>query len=196
MKRETIEKIREACVYALYAQRHPCDPRTAMGVEDWKQTAKNFYLARGDSGGIRSNQFHAAVETLMYQIFERVQNEIVETTDHANELAGAVEIMLTKGYSNKDICIAEERAQAALDAYDASRKEMTMARRTSSKELQELVDKAGLMIQHDCGGYRVCRQLEGSSGYQYLFPADGICPIATKRECVVFVKGLLIGKQG
>jgi hypothetical protein len=51
---------------------------------------------------------------------------------------------------------------------------------------KELYDKAlilDLEIQHDCGGYRIIQ-----SGHS-LFPEGGICPTATRRDCMIWLEG-------
>lgn len=65
--------------------------------------------------------------------------------------------------------------------------------RTTAKELYELAYKAGLSIQHDCGGYRVVAK-QGRPCNSYVFPDTGICPTATKRECLIFLKGWIAGR--
>ena len=46
-------------------------------------------------------------------------------------------------------------------------------------------------MQHDCGGFRLVRKHEvaGLSGLAYVYPSGGICPTATKRECMIFLAG-------
>jgi hypothetical protein len=63
----------------------------------------------------------------------------------------------------------------------------------TNKELHEIAEKAGLHIQHDCGGYRVVATQEGSYN-AYVFPDSGICPTTTKHECLVFLKGWIAGR--
>jgi len=62
-----------------------------------------------------------------------------------------------------------------------------MSTRVRTSELCDLANSLGMGIQHDCGGYRVVRQ-EGL-GYQYVYPDGGICPTATKRQCLAFLMG-------
>lgn len=57
--------------------------------------------------------------------------------------------------------------------------------RVSEFDINNLASKLGLSIQHDCGGYRVVRDTS------YVFPDYGICPTATRRECYIFLKGML-----
>lgn len=52
-------------------------------------------------------------------------------------------------------------------------------------EIEALADKCNLAIQHDCGGFRVV-----TKGLRYVFPDSGICPTATKRECLHFLMGV------
>lgn len=49
-------------------------------------------------------------------------------------------------------------------------------------DLDSLADKLGCTIQHDCGGFRVTRRGRN------LFPANGVCPTASKRDCFLFLK--------
>lgn len=60
-------------------------------------------------------------------------------------------------------------------------------------DLYEQADKAGLGIQHDCGGYRIVEDEGG--GFHYLFPDSGICPTATKKECGIFLLGIIEGRK-
>ena len=76
MKREILEEIRKACVFAMYAQSHRPDIRAAMDVEAWKTEALRFYKGRGwDSCTAANNGFRCDVEALMYRVFELLQNE-------------------------------------------------------------------------------------------------------------------------
>ena len=50
-------------------------------------------------------------------------------------------------------------------------------------ELDKASHRHGLAVQHDCGGYRLVK------GTEYVFPSSGICPTATKRECMLFLEG-------
>ena len=56
------------------------------------------------------------------------------------------------------------------------------------QELDDLARSLGLLIHHDGGGFRAVRQDRG-----YVFPDGGICPTATKRECMTFLKGVRFG---
>lgn len=60
--------------------------------------------------------------------------------------------------------------------------------RTSTVELMEAAEELGFCIQHDCGGYRVTEAQGG--GYRYIFPDGGVCPTATKSECMIFLHGV------
>jgi hypothetical protein len=60
--------------------------------------------------------------------------------------------------------------------------------RISTVELNALAAEHGFSIQHDCGGYRVV-----DDGGRYLFPANGICPTATRSECRDFLAGYKAG---
>jgi hypothetical protein len=59
-----------------------------------------------------------------------------------------------------------------------------MKSRIRRTELDQLAEKLGLSIQHDCGGFRVTK------AGRYLFPGSGICPTATARECYTFMQGI------
>jgi hypothetical protein len=61
--------------------------------------------------------------------------------------------------------------------------------RIKRNELDYAAMKAGLTIQHDCGGFRVVRDAT------YLFPDGGVCPTATARECMIFIKGFEEGRR-
>jgi hypothetical protein len=66
-----------------------------------------------------------------------------------------------------------------------------MKARITREELDTLARFCGLAVQHDCGGFRLIRENRG--GNAYVFPASGICPTATKRECWHFLKGFKAG---
>ena len=54
-------------------------------------------------------------------------------------------------------------------------------------ELEQYASYLNLVVQHDCGGYRIARLENG--GYRYLHPDTGICPTATRNECMTFLRG-------
>ena len=60
-----------------------------------------------------------------------------------------------------------------------------MKQRIRRAELDEKALKAGLTVQHDCGGYRLVRD------DRMIFPDTGICSTATARECIIFLLGVL-----
>ena len=53
----------------------------------------------------------------------------------------------------------------------------------------DLAFRAGLEVQHDCGGYRLV-----NADRSYVFPTPGVCPTATARECVTFLMGWIAGR--
>lgn len=59
-----------------------------------------------------------------------------------------------------------------------------MKSKIAYQEITDLATELDLTIQHDCGGYRVVK------GNSNLFPNTGICPTATKRECLYFLLGM------
>ena len=64
-----------------------------------------------------------------------------------------------------------------------------MKQRIKRAELEELAVKAGLTVQHDCGGFRLVRDAS------MIFPNTGVCPTATARECAIFLNGVLWKKS-
>lgn len=69
-----------------------------------------------------------------------------------------------------------------------------MKHRITNQELEQTANRAGLSTQHDCGGFRLVRALL-RGGWEYVFPSTGICPTATKRECMIFLKGYMAGRK-
>ena len=69
-----------------------------------------------------------------------------------------------------------------------------MKTKITYKELHEAASQAGLHIQHDCGGYRLVAE-QGRPSNSYVFPDGGVCPTATKRECLIFLKGWNAGRR-
>ena len=59
-------------------------------------------------------------------------------------------------------------------------------------ELDEAAEAVGMWIQHDCGGFRVVKD-NRDGGHSYIFPNGGVCPTATKKECLIFLKGVATG---
>jgi hypothetical protein len=59
-----------------------------------------------------------------------------------------------------------------------------MKQRIKRSELDDLAARLGVTIQHDCGGFRV------ANAGRYLFPDGGVCPTASARECLIFMKGM------
>jgi hypothetical protein len=57
------------------------------------------------------------------------------------------------------------------------------------EELDSTAAEAGFRIQAECGGFRIMK--DGRD----VFPNAGICPVASKRECMVFLLGWLECKQ-
>ncbi len=60
----------------------------------------------------------------------------------------------------------------------------------NEKELGILAASVGLKVHKECGGYRL--RIDGGHD---VFPNNGICPVTTRRECLVFIKGLLEGSK-
>lgn len=69
-----------------------------------------------------------------------------------------------------------------------------MKRRITLVEFERAARAAGMGIQHDCAGFRLVRSSPGG-GWEYVYPNGGICPTATKRECMVFLEGYQKGKR-
>ena len=59
--------------------------------------------------------------------------------------------------------------------------------------MRRLAEEAGCAIQHDCGGYRVVREIEG--GWRYLYPNSGICPTQPRKACEAFLLGMLCERR-
>jgi len=64
-------------------------------------------------------------------------------------------------------------------------------RRISAKELEDEATSVGLVVQHDCGGYRLV--ISDGPGWRYVFPNTGICPAVPKRDCMTFLAGYRAG---
>jgi hypothetical protein len=67
-----------------------------------------------------------------------------------------------------------------------------MRLRNGMSSTQQLYDKARSLdvdIQHDCGGYRIVK------GGRSLFPEGGICPTATRRDCMIWLTGFWWGRK-
>jgi len=62
-----------------------------------------------------------------------------------------------------------------------------MKKAISRKELDTLAEPVGLQVHKECGGYRLVKDVGGVRSD--VFPDSGICPVATKRECLLFLKG-------
>jgi len=58
----------------------------------------------------------------------------------------------------------------------------------SEKELTALAKELGFNIQHECGGYRVYKEKDGSR--RDVFPNSGICPTAARLGCYIFLLGV------
>lgn len=65
-----------------------------------------------------------------------------------------------------------------------------MKGRIRESDLYNLAMKCGLIIQHDCGGFRVV-----ATDNSHVYPNGGVCPTATKRECWTFLSGYILGKK-
>lgn len=63
-----------------------------------------------------------------------------------------------------------------------------MKKRITEHDLREAAHCAGLDIQHDCGGYRLVKDIKGG-GCRYVYPSGGICPTRPKRELMIFIEG-------
>ena len=64
-----------------------------------------------------------------------------------------------------------------------------MRKIVTRKELDEWAHSVGLSVHHECGGYRVVQ------GTKNIFPDCGICPVTTKRDCLIFLRGVLFGRR-
>jgi hypothetical protein len=63
----------------------------------------------------------------------------------------------------------------------------------STEELNELADRQGLEIQHECGGYRVVKR--SGDGREDVFPNSGICPTVARLACYIFLLGAEFGQN-
>lgn len=70
---------------------------------------------------------------------------------------------------------------------------MSMNPHISTVELDALAAEHGLMIQHECGGYRVVRE-RGDGGRRDVFPNSGVCPTVARLACYIFLLGVTFGK--
>jgi hypothetical protein len=57
------------------------------------------------------------------------------------------------------------------------------------RELDDLAGKVGLQVHRECGGFRVVK--DGKN----IFPDCGVCPVATKVDCLIFLKGVFFGRM-
>jgi hypothetical protein len=64
----------------------------------------------------------------------------------------------------------------------------------STKELNALAAEHGLVIQHECGGYRVVRASD-NDGRRDVFPNSGICPTVARLACYIFLLGVTYGRK-
>lgn len=64
--------------------------------------------------------------------------------------------------------------------------------RIRGEDLTAEARSLGMEVQHDCGGFRLT--VTSGAGWRYVFPDGGICPTATKRECMTFLKGVKYGQ--
>jgi len=58
----------------------------------------------------------------------------------------------------------------------------------SRGELDTLASGVGLQVHRECGGYRLVM------GGRNVFPDCGVCPVTTKRELLIFLKGMIFGR--
>lgn len=68
-----------------------------------------------------------------------------------------------------------------------------MRKVVTRKELDTLAEPVGLQVHKECGGYRLVKDVSGVRSD--IFPDSGICPVATKRECLLFLKGAYYGVE-
>jgi len=64
--------------------------------------------------------------------------------------------------------------------------------RISTRELNALAAEHGLIIQHECSGYRVVKD---GDGRRDVFPNSGICPTVARLACYIFLLGVSYGKR-
>ena len=62
-----------------------------------------------------------------------------------------------------------------------------MKARLKVADVRELARRACLVLQRDCGGFRLVREDRG--GYVSVLPDGGICPTTTLRACETFLRG-------